>query len=68
MMVAELALNMIFSPGLRHQAMSTRSTFWQVVVPADLLADAILVIAMRAVFNRLGCSRNRADFKAPRAW
>lgn len=67
MMVAEFALNMIFSPGLRHQAISIHSAFWQVVVPADLLADAIFVIAMRAVFNWLNCGRNRAAFKAPRA-
>jgi hypothetical protein len=61
MMVTTFALDMAFSPSLRHQAASIHSDFWRIAIPADLIADAVLVLAMRAVFNRFRFSRNRTD-------
>jgi hypothetical protein len=61
MMVTTFLLDMAFSSSLRHQAASIHSDFWRIAIPADLVADAILVLAMRTVFNRFRLGRNRTD-------
>ena len=63
MMTFTFVLDMAFSPSLRHQAASIHSDFWRIAIPADLVADAILVLAMRFVFNRYRSGRNRADLE-----
>jgi len=63
MMMFTFVLDMAFSPSLRHQAASIHSDFWRIAIPADLVADAILVLAMRFVFNRYRLGRDGADLK-----
>jgi len=63
MMTFTFVLDMAFSPSLRHQAASIHSDFWRIAIPADLVADAILVLAMRFVFNRYREGRNGAGLK-----
>jgi len=61
MLVCTFGLDMVFSPALRHQVSSLHSDFWQVAVPGDALADAIIAIAMRVAFNWHLSIRNRTD-------
>ena len=63
MLALTFALDMAFSPSLRHQFLSFGSDFWRIAVPGDLVADAILVVGMRAVYNRQMARGNRADLK-----
>jgi len=63
MMTFTFVLDMAFSPSLRHQAASIHSDLWRIAIPSDLVADAILVLAMRFVFNRYRSGRKGADLK-----
>jgi hypothetical protein len=63
MLALTFALDMAFSPSLRHQFLSFGSDFWRFGVPGDLVADAILVVVMRAMFNWRVARGNRADLK-----
>jgi hypothetical protein len=63
MLVLTFVLDMAFSSSLRHQFLAFGSDFWRIAVPGDLVADAILVVVMRALYNRQMASRNRADLK-----
>jgi hypothetical protein len=46
--VGSMALNVT----LRHELLSLHSDLWELVVPADLAATAILAAGMRFAFNR----------------
>jgi hypothetical protein len=63
MLVLTFALDMAFSSSLRHQLLAFGSDFWRIAVPGDLVADAILVVGMRTVYNRQMARGNRADLK-----
>jgi hypothetical protein len=49
----EFGLTMAFVPEMRHQVGSIHSLLWQVAVPGELIANAILVVGFRLAYNRL---------------
>jgi len=51
MATCTFGLDMVFSSSLRHQVFSIHSDFWQLAVPGDLLADAILALGVRFAVN-----------------
>jgi hypothetical protein len=51
MLMCTFGLDMVFSPVLRHQVLSVHSDFWQIAVPGDALADAVIAIGMRVAVN-----------------
>jgi hypothetical protein len=61
MATVTFGLTMVFNHAMRQQAGSINSDFWRLVVPADLLAIAILVTAMRFTWNRLRVCQARAN-------
>jgi hypothetical protein len=60
MTVIEFGLNMIVFPSFRHQAGSMQSVLWRIVIPVDLVANILLVLAMRFVVSRYCIGSNRA--------
>jgi hypothetical protein len=61
MATVTFGLTMIFNHTMRQQVWLINSDFWKVVVPADLVAIAILVMAMRFTFNRHLAGRDRVN-------
>jgi hypothetical protein len=57
MVAGTIGLTLAFTGVMRHQAASIHSDFWRIVVPSDLVANAILSVAMRWAYNRLAACR-----------
>jgi hypothetical protein len=64
MITGTIVLDMAFSSSLRHQFLSIHSDFWEIAVPGNLIGDAILVTAMRAIFNWRHSSRKNANLES----
>ena len=59
MAAVAIGLTLAFYGGMRHQAASIHSDFWQVVFPSDLAASALFAIVARLIFNRSLTTRNQ---------
>ena len=51
MVAVALGGSLAFNATLRHELLTFHSDMWQLVIPADLAATAILAIGMRFAFN-----------------
>jgi len=56
-------LDMAFNPTLRYQAGSIHSIFWQFAFPAQLVSNAVLVTAIRFLYNRHFSRPDRTGFE-----
>ncbi len=55
MTALQFVLDLGFSSTFRNEVGSIHSDFWLIIVPSDLVANTILAVAMRFVYNRLTC-------------
>jgi hypothetical protein len=64
MAACTFGLTMAFNSTMRHQAASIHSTFWQLVVPSDLVAIAVLSFGGRWMLNWGLTRQNRPKLEA----
>ena len=60
-------LTMAFYPSLRHRVGSIHSTFWQIIVPSDLIAIAALAFGGRFILNWGLTRQNRPNLETHRS-
>ena len=66
MAAVALGGSLIFNATLRHEFLTLHSDVWELLVPGDLAATAILAVGMRFAWNRCARCVDRGSLESQR--